>query len=322
MRLLSYRDPDDARPMLGVRCGQRVLDVAAAAPIAGIAALPGSVKSLLAAGPNAMTRLRELAAAAQEHDSGRFHPAWRDEAAISYLPPIGDADKFLCVGKNYRQHLAELQRTNLIKEIPQEPTAFVKLNSSLVGHRAKVARPDGIVRLDYEPELVFVIGRRALAVKKAEAFNYVAGVTILNDLTDRDSQEREVKSGSRFWTGKNIPGFGPLGPELITLDEIADPYDLWMTCSVNGELRMRVNTRDQIWKLPDIVEHFSRHIPIEPGDMFSTGAPGGVAVGKPNAAELFLKPGDVVECAIEAIATLRTTIVAPPPRDSGPISRR
>jgi 5-carboxymethyl-2-hydroxymuconate isomerase/acylpyruvate hydrolase len=271
--------------------------------------MPTSLRTLLAAGPNAMARTRELSGAAQSHDGGRFDSAWRDEASLAYLPPIVDADKFLCVGKNYRQHLEELQRTNLIKEIPQEPTAFVKLNSSLVGHRAQVVRPEGIVRLDYEPELVFVIGRRVVAAKKAEAFNYVAGVTILNDLTDRDSQEREVKSGSRFWTGKNIPGFGPLGPELITLDEIADPYDLWMTCSVNGRERMRVNTRDQIWKLPEILEHFSRHIPIEPGDMFSTGAPGGVAVGKPNAAELFLKPGDVVECGIEGLATLRTTIV-------------
>ena len=158
---------------------------------------------------------------------------------------------------------------------------------------------------------MFVIGKRALGVKKAQAFDYVAGVTILNDLTCRDLQKREVASGSRFWTGKNIPGFGPLGPEIVTMDEIRDPYDLWMTCAVNGEERMRVNTRDQIWKLPDIIEHFSRYIPIEPGDMFSTGAPGGVAVGKPNAAELFLKPGDVVECSIEGIATLRTHIVAP-----------
>jgi 2-keto-4-pentenoate hydratase/2-oxohepta-3-ene-1,7-dioic acid hydratase in catechol pathway len=312
MRLLTYRDPDDGRPTLGVRCGQRVLDIGAASRLAGIAGMPTTLKALLAAGPNALGRARELSNAAQAHDGSGFASAWRDEATLEYLAPIHDADKFLCVGKNYRQHLEELQRTNLIKEIPQEPTAFVKLNSSLVGHRAKVARPEGIVRLDYEPELVFVIGRRALGVRRCEAFNCVAGVTILNDLTDRDSQEREVKSGSRFWTGKNIPGFGPLGPELITLDEIADPYDLWMTCSVNGELRMRVNTRDQIWKLPDILEHFSRHIPIEPGDMFSTGAPGGVAVGKANAAELFLKPGDVVECGIEGVATLRTTIVEAP----------
>src|SRR5260221_760787 len=218
---------------------------------------------------------------------------------------------FLCVGMNYRQHLEELRANDLLTETPQEPTAFVKLNSCLVGHGARVARPQGVVRLDGERELVFVMGKRALGAGKAGAFDYVAGVTILNDLTDRDLQKREVASGSRFWTGKNIPGFGPLGPEIVTMDEIRDPYDLWMTCSVNGKERMRVNTRDQIWKLPDLLEHFSRFIPIEPGDMFATGAPGGVAVGKPNAAELFLKPGDVVECSIEGVATLRTYIVSP-----------
>jgi 5-carboxymethyl-2-hydroxymuconate isomerase/acylpyruvate hydrolase len=255
-----------------------------------------------------MARVRNLNSKALS-DATTFQSAWLDKASITYLPPIVDADKFLCVGKNYRKHLEELQQTNLIKEIPQEPTGFIKLNSCLVGHEAQVKKPDGIVRLDYEPELVFVMGKRALGVKKADAFNYIAGVTILNDLTCRDLQQREVASGSRFWTAKNIPGFGPLGPEIITMDEIPDPYNLWMTCSVNGEERMRVNTSDQIWKLPDIVEHFSQYIPIEAGDMFSTGAPGGVAVGKPNAAALFLKPGDVVECAIEGIATLSTTIV-------------
>jgi 2-keto-4-pentenoate hydratase/2-oxohepta-3-ene-1,7-dioic acid hydratase in catechol pathway len=317
MRLLTFTRLEDNLPTLGVRVGSRVLDVGAAARIADVVGMPASLKGLLAAGPNAMARVRELSTTAQSHEGGNFDAAWADESAIRYLPPIPDADKFLCVGKNYRQHLEELQRTNLIKEIPEEPTGFIKLNSALVGHKAMVVRPEGIVRLDYEPELVFVIGRRALGVKKAEAFKCVAGVTILNDLTDRDSQQRELKSGSRFWTGKNIPGFGPLGPELITLDEIDDPYDLWMTCSVNGRQRMRVNTRDQIWKLPDIVEHFSRYIPIEPGDMFSTGTPGGVAVGKPNAAELFLKPGDVVECGIEGFATLRTTIVAPAHKATG-----
>jgi 2-keto-4-pentenoate hydratase/2-oxohepta-3-ene-1,7-dioic acid hydratase in catechol pathway len=310
MRLITLHTPDNAAPRLGVRVAGRILDLAAAAGDARAAASPGSMKQLLAAGAAAMERVRALAAAA-EADPKRFAAALLEERDIVYLPPIPDADKFLCVGKNYRQHLEELRRNDLLTETPQEPTAFIKLNSCLAGHNARVARPDGIVRLDYEPELVFVIGRRALGVKKADAFGHVAGVTILNDLTCRDLQKREVASGSRFWTGKNIPGFGPLGPELITLDEIADPYDLWMTCCVNGEERMRVNTRDQIWKLPDIVEHFSRFIPIEPGDMFSTGAPGGVAVGKPNAAELFLKPGDVVECAIEGVATLRTYIVAP-----------
>ncbi len=293
MRLLTFRLKSSPVPRVGVRKANRILDLAAHA-------FPPTMKGLLAGGPALLERVRALDFA--RHDT-------LDESQIIYLPPVPDADKFLCVGKNYRTHLEELRRNQLLAETPQEPTAFVKLNSCLVGHDAKVARPHGITLLDSEPELVFVIGTRALGARRANALSYVAGVTILNDLTDRDSQQREVASGSRFWTGKNIPGFGPLGPEIVTLDEIRDPYDLWMTCAVNGEQRMRVSTADQIWKLPDILEHFSRYIPIEPGDMFSTGAPGGVAVGKPNAGELYLKPGDVVECSIEGIATLRTHIV-------------
>jgi acylpyruvate hydrolase len=293
MRLLTFRLKSNPVPRIGVRKGTRILELSGHA-------FPPTMKALLAGGPAVLERVRALDFA--RHDT-------LDESQVIYLPPLPDADKFLCVGKNYRTHLEELRRNRLLAETPQEPTAFVKLNSCLVGHDAKVARPLGITRLDYEPELVFVIGTRALGAKRANALSYVAGVTILNDLTDRDSQQREVASGSRFWTGKNIPGFGPLGPEIVTLDEVRDPYDLWMTCAVNGEQRMRVSTADQIWKLPDILEHFSKYIPIEPGDMFSTGAPGGVAVGKPNAAELYLKPGDVVECSIEGIATLRTYIV-------------
>jgi acylpyruvate hydrolase len=301
MRLVSFTAGGIER--IGARNGTRVLDLSAHG-------IPARLKDLLAGGEVAMQSVRNLVADWQAQPQ-RFAQSVLEVPQIGFLPTIPDAEKFLCVGKNYRQHLEELRRNELLAETPQEPTAFVKLNSCLTGHETRVVRPHGIVRLDYEPELVFVIGKRALGVKKAQAFDYVAGVTILNDLTCRDLQKREVASGSRFWTGKNIPGFGPLGPELITLDEIPDPYDLWMICTVNGELRMRVNTRDQIWKLPDIMEHFSRYIPLEPGDMFSTGAPGGVAVGKPNAAELFLKPGDVIECGIEGVATLRNYIVAP-----------
>jgi 2-keto-4-pentenoate hydratase/2-oxohepta-3-ene-1,7-dioic acid hydratase in catechol pathway len=297
MRLLTFSTKSDSTPRAGLREGQHVLDLRTHG-------FPARMKDLLAAGRPVLEKLKKI---------NLSSTAMLEEKDITYHPPVPDADKFLCVGKNYRSHLAELRANELLTETPEEPTAFVKLNSCLVGHEAKVARPEGITRLDYEPELVFVIGKRALGVKRgdalSDAFSYIAGVTILNDLTDRDSQRREVASGSRFWTGKNIPGFGPLGPEIVTLDEIRDPYDLWMTCAVNGEQRMRVNTADQIWKLPDILEHFSRYIPIEPGDMFSTGAPGGVAVGKPNAEVLFLKPGDVVECSIEGIATLRTHIV-------------
>jgi 2-keto-4-pentenoate hydratase/2-oxohepta-3-ene-1,7-dioic acid hydratase in catechol pathway len=308
MRLLTFHTGNH-QPRLGVRVGDHVLDATVAAGIAGTP-VARTMRTLLAAGEPGMQALRASVTAGSA-DRGRFATAWMPLASIHHLPPIMDADKFLCVGKNYRAHLEELKRTNLIKEMPEEPTAFVKLNSCLAGHNAKVVRPKGVVRLDYEPELVFVIGKHALGAGRDNALQYAAGVTILNDLTCRDLQLREVASGSRFWTAKNIPGFGPLGPEIITMDEIRDPYDLWMVCRVNGEERMRVNTRDQIWKFPDIISHFSRFIPLQPGDLFSTGAPGGVAVGKPNAEALFLKPGDVVECEIEGLATLSTTIVAP-----------
>ena len=306
MRLVTY-SAGGAPGRAGVRVGHRVLDIEGASRVQG-EPLPNTMKALLQAGRGALSRVQALAKAAQ-NGAGPFTTAFHEEKAIRFLPPVPDPDKFLCVGKNYRAHLEELKKHDLIKEMPEEVTGFVKLNSCLTGHEAKVVKPAVVAHLDYEPELVFVIGRRALGVKKTDdPWDYVAGVTVLNDLTDRDMQKREVASGSRFWTAKNAPGFGPVGPEIVTLDEIADPYDLWMTCSVNGEERMRVNTRDQIWKMGDILEHFSRTIPLEPGDMFATGAPGGVAAGKPNAKDLYLKPGDVVECSIEGITSLQTTI--------------
>jgi len=309
--LLTYttRGNDGAR--IGARLGERVLDLRRAAEIAR-ADLPATMKELLRRGPPGLETARMLVRSA-EADARKFAAAFQAEREIRYLPPVPDLDKFLCVGKNYRAHLEELKKHDLIKEMPEEVTGFVKLNSCLVGHDARVVKPDVVERLDYEPELVFVVGKRASRVKAddEDALDFAMGVTILNDLTDRDMQKREVASGSRFWTSKNAPGFGPIGPEIVTMDEIPDPYDLWMVCTVNGEERMRVNTRDQIWKFPQILEHFSRTMVLEPGDMFSTGAPGGVAVGKPNAEALYLQPGDVVECSIEGITTLRTTIIAP-----------
>ena len=318
MRLATFTSRAHADPpRIGVELKGRLLDLASAERITTNERSPAfqSLKSFLFHGKAAQRAARALIEAATD-DAKRFADALVELSSIRFLPPIPDADKFLCVGKNYRSHLEELKRTDLIKEMPGEPTGFIKLNACLAGHDADIVRPRTVSHLDYEPELVFVIGATAFEVGQDNAFDYVAGITLLNDLTCRDTQKREVASGSRFWTAKNAPGFGPLGPYLITMDEVGDPYDLWVTCSVNGERRMRVNTSEQIWKLPRILEHFSRLVPIRPGDMFSTGAPGGVAVGKPNAEDLFLKPGDIVECALEQPAmVLRNRIVAPPPED-------
>ncbi len=271
MRLITYTTGPTGAMRIGVRVGHRVLDIEAASRVDG-EPLPGTMKTLLREGRGALSRVQALAKAAQSN-AGRFAGAMVEERAIRFLPPVPDSDKFLCVGNNYgARREADL-------------TAFVRLNASLVGHNAKVAKPEGAAQLGSEPELVFVIGRRALDVSDdVDILDYAVGVTILNDLA----------------------GSGTLGPEIVTMDEIADPYDLWITRSVNGEERMRVNTREQIRKLPEILEHFSRHTQIEPGDMFSTGPPG---AGKPDGRDL--KPGDVVECSIEGLTTLRTTIVAP-----------
>ena len=306
----SHAQPQEA--LVGVLAGGKLLDLAAISrQVDGMnAAFPPTMRALLALGDAGLQNVRRLLAVAQAQPALMLvagHPL----DAVNFLPPIGNADKFLCVGKNYRAHLEELKRTDLIKEMPNEPTAFIKINDCLTGHDTEVERPPTVSNLDYEPELVFVIGKAAYQVTAENAWEHVAGITILNDLTCRDTQKREVASGSRFWTAKSSPGFGPLGPYIITMDEVPDPYNIWVTCSVNGEQRMRVNTSDQIWKLPRIIEHFSRLVRLLPGDMFSTGAPGGVAVGKPNAADLFLKNGDSVECAFESPAmVLRNTIVA------------
>ncbi len=309
MKLASFQlKSADPAPRIGALHAGQMLD------LTHFAHGPASVRAMLTNTAQGIAWARAaLLRADREPASASAHLHALD--AITLLAPIADADKFICVGKNYRTHLEELKRTNLIKEMPEEPTGFIKTNACLIGSDADVVRPRDVSALDYEPELVFVIGKPAFRVPKGisveAALDYVAGITILNDLTCRDTQKREVASGSRFWTAKNATGFGPLGPYIITMDEVADPYNIWVTCHVNGTERMRVNTSEQIWKINDILAHFSRLVPLLPGDMFSTGAPGGVAVGKANAADLFLKPDDIVDCGFEAPAmNLRNKIIA------------
>ena len=300
-------------PALAVQLRSGVLiDIGAARKFLNIGhALPTSIKNLAEMGRDGLERVSEVRA-----HIAKMEAAGRDldgvlvaEADVRFFPPVPDPSKFLAVGKNYSAHLEELKRNGLIKEMPNEPTGFIKLNAVLAGHEASVSRPEGITNFDYEPEVAFVIGARAVGVKAENALDHVLGITAFNDLTAREIQKREVESGTRFWTAKNMPGFGPLGPYVITLDEIADLQDLWLSCTVNGEERLRFSTREQIFAIPQIIEHFSRYIPLESGDVMATGCQEGTAFGKPNAAELFLKPGDVVDVAIEGVMTLRTHII-------------
>ena len=231
---------------------------------------------------------------------------------VTFLPPLPDPGKFLCVGKNNQRHLVELQERQLLTEVPREPTGFIKLNAALSGHGAEVARPAGITTLDYEPELAFVISRRAHGIRASEAMSHVGAVTLFNDLTAREIQQREVAAGTRFWTAKNMPGFAPLGPVLVPLDEIGDPHQLTIECRVNGEERLRFQPAEQIYGIPEVLEHFTQYVPFEPGDVMSLGAPAGTAIGQDDPSKFFLIPGDVVEIHCDQIGTLATRIVDDP----------
>ena len=312
MKLLTFTGIEPgARPRIGSWLDGEIVDLEAAQRRAHPEddAFPESLRLLIAAGPSGLAAARRALDAASIAHAGSGIRLRRDQVRL--LPPIPDANLFFCVGKNNKSHLEELVRNQLIKEIPKEPTGFVKLSKVMVGDGAKVVRPHGITTLDYEPELTFVVGRRAFHVAKADALSYIAGITLTNDLTARQIQKQEVASGTRFWTSKNMPGFGPVGPYVITLDEIPDAHDLWITCVVNGEQRMRVHTGDMIFRIGDVLEQFSRWMPFEPGDLIAMGAPAGVAVGQPNADELYLRPGDDVEVGIEGFAPLRIRIVGP-----------
>lgn len=310
--LAFFRVGDELTPRVGMALGGgKLIDVARALerkdPTVDLANFQ-SVRTCIEGGERILEDLRELAA----WSAGRAEEiagALVEEAEIEFLPPIPDPEKFLCVGKNSRFHREELARTGLIKEMPQEPTGFIKLNSVLVGHGAEVARPDGIEEFDYEPEMAFVISKPGYRVRPERALDHVFGITAFNDLTAREIQRREVQSGTKFWTAKNMPGFGPIGPYVATLDEIERPDDLWVTCHVNGQLKSRFNTSDLIYGIPEILEHFTRYMPMKAADIFATGSAGGIGAAQEHPE--FLKPGDVVDAGIEGLMSLRSRIVAP-----------
>jgi acylpyruvate hydrolase len=306
MRLATFVDPQlGHQARFGIISGDQIIDVAAAADRLHRAVPAISVKAALTSGALTLAALAELVAAAEQAKLSR------PIAGIKFLPPIPDPSKFFCVGKNNRRHREELAANKMLTEVPNEPTGFIKLIDTMSGDDDEVVKPADIIKLDYEPELCYVIGKRAHGVKKADAMDYIAGFTLTNDISAREIQQREVASGSRFWTAKNMPGFGAVGPYILTMDEVADTDNLWVTCDVNGKRRLRANTGDYLYKIADVLEHFSRHVVFQPGDLIAMGAPSGVAVGQPNADELYLRPGDDMVIAFEGLMSLRTRIVAP-----------
>src|SRR3979409_1938299 len=290
MRLATFADPLLGRePRFGIVRAENIVDVVAAANALNRAVPATSVKMALTSGAHSIAALQDLAVSAER--AGLLRPI----AGLKFLPPIPDPSKFFCVGKNNKKHREELAANKMLTEVPNEPTGFIKLIDTMSGDGDEVVRPDGITTLDYEPELCYVVGKRAHGVKKADAMDYIAGFTLMNDVSAREIQQREVASGSRFWTAKNMPGFAPVGPYILTMDEVADTENLWVTCDINGQRRLRANTGDYLYKIADVLEHFSRYVVFESGDLIAMGAPSGGAGGQANRAGAAL-PRQGAEC--------------------------
>ncbi|MDW8082949.1 MAG: fumarylacetoacetate hydrolase family protein [Sulfolobales archaeon] len=229
--------------------------------------------------------------------------AIHDPEAVAFEPPIPNPSKILCMAVNYWSHARE---TNT--EPPEVPYLFVKLPGTLTGHRAVVTIPRGAKRADYEVELAVVIGRRGKYVSRSEAMNYVFGYTILNDVSIRERQAPLPKSprlGLRWLPGKNFDTSAPLGPVVVTKDEIPDPHNLKLGMRVSGEVRQDSTTSDMVFKVPEIIEAVSDGLTVEPGDIIATGTPSGVGLGSGK----YLKHGDVMEAWIEDIGVLLNHVV-------------
>jgi 2-keto-4-pentenoate hydratase/2-oxohepta-3-ene-1,7-dioic acid hydratase in catechol pathway len=314
MKLITYTNKAALAPRIGALTDDTIVDLDRAWRLlrhkeSDADAFPKTMRELVASGVKGLDCAMRALQFVDER--GTAESSTLSLADVDLLPPISDPSKFFCVGKNSRGHREELSRVGMLAETPTEPTAFIKLNSVMVGNDAAVSRPTGISTLDYEPELTFVVSQTALGVKAKDALDFVFGITLCNDLTAREIQKREAVSGTRFWTAKNMPGFGPVGPFILTMDEVRDPHDLWITCEVNGEQRIRAYTGDVIYRIGDVLEHFTRYVPFYAGDLIAMGAPQGVAVAHANAHELYLKPGDVVDVALEGVTpALRTRIVS------------
>ena len=214
--------------------------------------------------------------------------------------PWSGMGKFICVGLNYADHAAESGMP-----VPAEPVLFMKTTSSLIGCNDAVVLPKESIKSDWEVELGVVIGSKARYVSEADALQYVAGYCVVNDLSEREYQ---LERGGQWDKGKGCDTFGPVGPWLVTRDEVADPQDLGMWLDLNGQRRQNGSTRTMVFGVAALVSYISRFMTLHPGDLISTGTPPGVGLGqKPP---LFLKPGDEMRLGIAGLGEQRQTVHA------------
>ncbi len=261
----------------------------------GVLEIPDSIESIAERGE---TALRELAADVDRalRDGTQLLP----EKELTLGPCVPRPEKILCIGLNYRKHAEE---SNM--PIPEYPILFNKFHNALAGSGEPVPIPREARQVDYEAELAIVIGRTARHVKREEAMDYIFGYCAANDLSARDLQFRT----NQWLLGKCCDGFCPLGPYLVTRDEVEDPHALGIRSYVNGELRQNSTTGDMIFRCDELVSYISRYMTLRPGDVILTGTPEGVIMGYPEEKRVWLGDGDEVTVEIDGLGRLTNRLV-------------
>ncbi len=294
MQLVSYRIREHTNEnwRAGVEHRGLVVDVAALQH----ENVPETTKHLLAAGPATVqavfTHAREAFNASPD-TSGIFQ-----DASVEFGPPVPDPDKILCIGLNYADHASEagLAQTEV-------PIFFGKYRNSLTGPTSPILLPRASNQIDYEGELAVIIGTRCKEVSEQEALQYVAGYTIMNDVSARDLQMQT----SQFMAGKALDTFAPMGPGIVLASALPNPQDLLLTTKVNGQEVQRASTANMIFSVAKVIAFLSTLMTLEPGDIIATGTPSGV--GFKRTPPLFLHDGDSVEVEIEGIGRIRNPVV-------------
>jgi 2-keto-4-pentenoate hydratase/2-oxohepta-3-ene-1,7-dioic acid hydratase in catechol pathway len=224
-----------------------------------------------------------------------------DPANVKLLAPVPDARKIICIGLNYRDHAAESG-----VPVPTEPVLFSKYATALIGHGAPIVLPKVSHEVDFEAELVVAIGRKGRHIPRQRAFEHVGGYAVGHDVSARDWQLN--KPGKQWMAGKTFDTFAPLGPELVTPDEVPEPHNLGIRLRLNGQTMQDSSTSQLVFGVDELIAYLSQIFTLEPGDLVFTGTPPGVGMARKP--PVWLKPGDVVEVEIDRLGTLRNTVVA------------
>ncbi len=282
MRVVTYEAAGKAHP--GIVKGDAVIDISSA----GFR----SVIELIEAGPEGLAKAEKLASGAPRNGQ---HPI----ESVKLLAPIPKPPKLICVGLNYLDHAKETGT-----EIPKVPTIFNKFSTAVIGPGANIVLPKASKAPDFEAEFAFVIGRGGRHIAKDDWENHVFGYTIVNDVTARDYQ----RATTQWLMGKTFDTFAPMGPWIVTADEVPDPHSLDIQLEIEGETLQDSNTRELIFKIPDLIAFLSSVFTLEPGDVISTGTPSGVGFARKP--PRYLRAGEEIVVRIPVIGELRNPVVA------------